>query len=792
MQKTNNIMKKILLLATALILSLSNGFAQTDGGSCGPNLTWSFNNGTLIISGTGEMTSAPWLGSYQSLITTLIVGSEVTTIIENAFNGCSNLKTLILNDGTNTLNITGTQGWSIDTLYFGRNFNMSGRMGYQPAFGGLKHLTIGNSITNIPFAAFGYSTMESITIPNNVTTIGTNAFSYLNLKKLIINNGANILNINRQNEWGNNWSIDTLYLDRDIGSFTFSNSDLKHLIIGENVETIGDYMFAENSNLTSAIISNSVTSIGYGAFARTGLISIILPSSITSIAGQTFVQCVDLISVTIPNSVISIDRQAFMGCISLASLEIPSSVTSIGGQAFYECTGLTSITIHAEIPPVLGSNESIWVQPNSVFMDIPTNIPVYIPCLTRSLYNNAPGWSNFTNYIINGNTSDTTYLYKTICYGTTYVDSIFSLIGDTIIELGVGVYYVTLANADNCDSVVCLTISQFPFVPITDYWASFCLNGTYSDQNFTNLTAAGQHLITLQNVNGCDSIVRLNLQAIFPPVQELCMISVDRESHNEIVWKRQEVVTSYKIYRESIIVGQYELIATIPYDEPNSWIDTESNAKVRSYNYKISAIDLCGNESELSLPHKTMHLTINQGVGNSWNLIWSPYEGTQFSTYHIYRATNADSTMQMIGSMPSSNFTFSDFSAPAGHVYYMVEIVLNNPCEVSEAQSMPSRKSSSLFGSIRSNIATNAPATSINDIETYGILQIYPNPVTNKLYITNYEWQQGDIIELFDMNGKRVYSVRATGDTFTIDMSQYQQGNYILRIGSRVAKIVKQ
>ncbi|MDR0437714.1 MAG: T9SS type A sorting domain-containing protein [Bacteroidales bacterium] len=71
-------------------------------------------------------------------------------------------------------------------------------------------------------------------------------------------------------------------------------------------------------------------------------------------------------------------------------------------------------------------------------------------------------------------------------------------------------------------------------------------------------------------------------------------------------------------------------------------------------------------------------------------------------------------------------------------------------------------------------------------------IQIFPNPVSYELRIINYEWQQGDIVELFDMNGKRMYSARGNGDTFTIDMSAYPQGNYILRIGNRVAKVVKQ
>jgi len=81
-------------------------------------------------------------------------------------------------------------------------------------------------------------------------------------------------------------------------------------------------------------------------------------------------------------------------------------------------------------------------------------------------------------------------------------------------------------------------------------------------------------------------------------------------------------------------------------------------------------------------------------------------------------------------------------------------------------------------------------------------IQIYPNPVINELRLTNYELRIGEMIELFDMSGRRVFSQRIAvetrhatsphGDTFTVDMTPFHPGNYILRIGNRVAKIVKQ
>ena len=379
----------------------------------------------------------------------------------------------------------------------------------------------------------------------------------------------------------------------------------------------------------------------------------------------------------------------------------------------------------------------------------------------------------------------------TICQGSVYTDSNFVNLTQQ------GVYYDTLKAINDCDSIIICLNLYVTAAPITNYFAIICQGITYTDDNFTNLTQAGNYGITLKTADGCDSIIRLNLTVTYPPpAQEICMVSVDENNHNEVVWKELDEVVSYNIYREGMQSGQYDLMANINYSNPNRWTDTASNAKTRSYRYKISAIDTCGNESELSNAHRTMHLTINAGQNNSWNLIWTAYEGTGYSTYNIYRtAGNKHAPLTLISTIPAGNTSYSDFAAPSGsYLYYVVEIVLDNPCVLTKSLS-----------SIRSNIATNEQ-DEVGIVETRHAtsLRVYPNPTTGQLHITMGHaplWEDA-VIEIYSVVGQVVLSAETLRslmtltsletDGITIDVTSLANGIYFLKIGEKTVKFVKE
>jgi hypothetical protein len=99
---------------------------------------------------------------------------------------------------------------------------------------------------------------------------------------------------------------------------------------------------------------------------------------------------------------------------------------------------------------------------------------------------------------INFNTEFT----ATICEGDTYTENNFN-------ESETGVYTQNLQTINGCDSVITLTLNVLPIFDTTIN-ATICEGETYNENDF-NVSEAGVYTQTLTSVNGCDSIVTLTV-----------------------------------------------------------------------------------------------------------------------------------------------------------------------------------------------------------------------------------------------------------------------------------------
>ena len=173
-------------------------------------------------------------------------------------------------------------------------------------------------------------------------------------------------------------------------------SDVKQVIIGDGVTTIGGSAFSGCSSLTSLTIPNSVTDIGSSAFSGcSSLTSVTIGNSVTTIGSGAFFSCSSLTSVTIGNSVTEIGYYAFSGCSSLTSVTITNSVTTIGYYAFSGCKNVKQITVEAVTPPECSINTFDGVNTDECKLFVPKN--------SVDAYKKADGWKEF--FLIEGTTT---------------------------------------------------------------------------------------------------------------------------------------------------------------------------------------------------------------------------------------------------------------------------------------------------------------------------------------------------------------------------------------------------
>ncbi|MBR3864681.1 MAG: leucine-rich repeat protein [Clostridia bacterium] len=211
----------------------------------------------------------------------------------------------------------------------------------------LTSVKMGDRVTSIGEKAFYWCTsLASIKIPNSVISIGSQAFeSCISLTSIEIPNSVTSIDASAfyntayyNNE--ENWENGVLYIGKYlIQAKTTVSSDYS---VKEGTLLIGDYAFCYCSSLTSVEIGDSITSIGSYAFNNcTSLTSVEIPNSVTSIGYSAFEDCSSLTSIEIPAGVTSIGWHAFYGCSSLTSIVIPSRVTFIDNYAFASCKTLT-------------------------------------------------------------------------------------------------------------------------------------------------------------------------------------------------------------------------------------------------------------------------------------------------------------------------------------------------------------------------------------------------------------------------------------------------------------------
>lgn len=117
----------------------------------------------------------------------------------------------------------------------------------------------------------------------------------------------------------------------------------------------GHKLFLNGSEVKSLVIPNDVTIIRNYTFSCChSITSVTIPNCVTKIGNYAFDHC-SLTSLTIPNSVTSIGEKAFSYC-PLKTIHIGESINRIGYYAFGYCPQLTDVTCKATTVPTTDAN----------------------------------------------------------------------------------------------------------------------------------------------------------------------------------------------------------------------------------------------------------------------------------------------------------------------------------------------------------------------------------------------------------------------------------------------------
>ncbi len=319
-------------------------------------------------------------------LTSIVLPSTCTTLDSWAFNECSNLKSINLQNvitlksyafqNCTSLDIDISDDLSnvesIETTTFINCTSLKGDLSLPSLtyIGGesFKNCTGITSISNLgsitdldsiahngqAFGPFVNCTgLISVVLPSTLASIKEKSFSGCTSLKTIT--GGNNVTKLLYGAFDGCTSLETVEFDfekiTELGGSVFDNCqklNIETLSMPNLTGTLNGYTFGNCKKIKHISSLGSITKMNasYNAgaywgpfFGCTGLISVNLPLTCTALDGRCFYDCTSLTTINL-NNVTKIGEKCFMGCTSLASVDL-TNCTTIEVSAFQGCTSLT-------------------------------------------------------------------------------------------------------------------------------------------------------------------------------------------------------------------------------------------------------------------------------------------------------------------------------------------------------------------------------------------------------------------------------------------------------------------
>ncbi|MBK6282700.1 MAG: T9SS type A sorting domain-containing protein [Draconibacterium sp.] len=252
-------------------------------------------------------------------------------------------------------------------------------------------------------------------------------------------------------------------------------------------------------------------------------------------------------------------------------------------------------------------------------------------------------------------------------------------------------------------------------------------------------------------------------------------VTVTKDNKNLITWEQaaNENIEHFNIYRDATNVSDgWILIDRVPYKSKYLTEDISSFPNFRSYTYRVSTVDKCGNEFFSLRNHKTILLDFEETKENAFILKWNNYEGFDVDRYNIFKSEGGD-TLQLSRSVPATTNLITDYDTGNDNVYYQAEAV----------SKIISTKSATGNEAARSNVISTRLALSLSDSANSTNIQVYPNPIIISAYVKfPFESNQYCSLTLFNLSGQPVLSGKVYSGEFELERGDLKDGFYILQV----------
>ncbi len=283
----------------------------------------------------------------------------------------------------------------------------------------------------------------------------------------------------------------------------------------------------------------------------------------------------------------------------------------------------------------------------------------------------------------------------------------------------------------------------------------------------TELGAVNKYIVTFKHPN---------------PVEEpvIAQVNTLSENENQIIWGEQNNVNlqHYNVYRNSINedIG-WTLIGRVNYPDSSRFNDKNVYSNIQSYQYKVSAVDICADET-FSSAVKTLKLNLDKRNDGTYILNWNSSNDIKLRSYVILKGSSFNH-LNSIDSLSETNPEYIDNQNATITQYYRI----TSNALLADSVLVDKNKTNRII--IRSNIVSTL-GDNIEDSDN--TIKLYPNPLSSySIVALPYNPVKPYIVSIFDFTGKRVYNQTVYSDEFLLDRGNMKEGVYIIQVaGNRV------